>query len=207
MCSSQQGTCRCSLFNLAGLGEEQVTSQTLFSQHTACSHRYTQTTIQKVSGEQLHPPVFHSTASPFTRTTLFLFHSRHDMVDFILAHMAGKGKWPPVCPYVLNLLICHPCLGHCRGWLLQNSTASQYIMASSTIHPLNSMSLSVPLKILGFRGYLIVSLPIVDHSLLGHPTFYGFINLLKPGFKMSPQNSAYMAYTRNIFILFYRKGY
>lgn len=42
--SSQQGTCRCSLFNLAGLGEKQVTSQTLFSQHTAGSYRYTQTT-------------------------------------------------------------------------------------------------------------------------------------------------------------------
>lgn len=43
--TSQQGTCRCSLFNLAGLGEEQVTSQTLFSQHSArlYTHKYAHT--------------------------------------------------------------------------------------------------------------------------------------------------------------------
>lgn len=49
---SQQGTCRCSLFNVAGFGDEQVTSQTLFSQHTSRSHRNTQTTIQKVTVEK-----------------------------------------------------------------------------------------------------------------------------------------------------------
>lgn len=38
---SQQVTCRCSLFNLAGLGENQVTSQTLFSQHTSHSKKRT----------------------------------------------------------------------------------------------------------------------------------------------------------------------
>lgn len=38
---SQQVTCRCSLFNLAGLGKNQVTSQTLFSQHTSHSKKRT----------------------------------------------------------------------------------------------------------------------------------------------------------------------
>lgn len=57
VCLSQQGTCRCSLFNLAGLGEEQVTSQTLFSQHTLRSHRHTHNTPPSVTGEQLHTPL------------------------------------------------------------------------------------------------------------------------------------------------------
>lgn len=40
---NQQGTYRCSLFYLAGLGEEQVISQTLFSQQTHHAHTGTHT--------------------------------------------------------------------------------------------------------------------------------------------------------------------
>lgn len=112
----------------------------------------------------------------------------------------GKGQVAPCLPLCLKSL-------NLPSLFLATVEAGSFKTQQqvSTLWPVQS--LSVPLKILGFRGYLIVSLPIVDHSLLGHPTFYGFSNLLKPGFKMSPQNSAYMAYTLNIFILFYRKGY
>lgn len=49
---NQQGTYRCSPFNLAGLGEEQVISQTLFSQQTHHAHTGTHTQ----TGEHLHLP-------------------------------------------------------------------------------------------------------------------------------------------------------
>lgn len=94
---SQQVTCRCSLFNLAGLGENQVTSQTLFSQHTShskkCTHHDANSSWRKMT-------LLWGVSAIFCHLNQWQFESVPSIKNLFCSCNGGSWFFFPQCPLV-----------------------------------------------------------------------------------------------------------